>query len=119
MAMFTRALLGALSALAVCAAPAHAALVSTTTDCGEPPAITQPFGPWGDGSDYKLVDPFESGTAGWALTGAAGVVAGNEPFLVHGASDAASLSVPAGSVAVSPPVCVGHGEPTLRLFARG
>ena len=120
--LFTRAALGAvgvLAASAALAAPAHAALVATTTDCGSAPEVTQPFTPWGDANSYKLVGAFEDGGAGWTLSGGAGVVAGNEPFNVHGAADVSSLALPAGSTAVSPPVCVGHDEPTLRFVAHG
>src|SRR4051812_15488956 len=109
---FTRAVLGAAGVLAASAAlagPAHAALVQTTTDCPSAPA-SQPFAAWGDANEYKLVDggAFEDGAPGWQLGGGAAVVSGNEPFRVHGASDSASLRVPAGSTVVSAPVCVGH-----------
>jgi hypothetical protein len=114
----TRAALGAagvIAASAALAAPAHAALVATTTDCGTP-EISKPFTAWGDQHDYKLVDDFEAGASGWKLTGNARVVAGNQPFQASGTR---SLTIPAGASAVSPPVCVGHEEPTARFFARG
>src|SRR5262249_26766931 len=37
---------------------------------------------------------------------------------VSGAGDAYSLSLPAGSSATTPPVCVGLDEPSLRFFTR-
>jgi hypothetical protein len=118
----SRAALGAGAALiasVALAAPANAALlVSTTTACTTP-QVSQPFSTWGDTHQYKLVDggAFEGGAPGWQLRGGARVVAGNEPSRVHGAADASSLSLPAGSSAVSAPVCVGHEEPSMRFFA--
>jgi hypothetical protein len=105
-------------ALTPTADAASLALVKTTTDCGTPD-LAQPFAPWGDNASYKLVDggAFEEGAAGWDLRGGAAVVAGNEPSRVHGAGDAYSLSLPAGSTAIAAPVCVGHDEPTMRFFA--
>src|ERR1700754_2266631 len=107
---------GALAASAALAGSAQASLVAPATDCGTP-EITQPFAAFGDANGYKLVDggAFEDGAPGWKLNGAARVVAGNQPF----AGGESSLKIPAGSSAVSAPVCVGHEEPTLRFFARG
>jgi hypothetical protein len=114
-------LAGALTALLASlafAAPAHAGVLTTTaTDCADE-TLVQPFRPWLDGANYKLVDSFEAGAGGWTLTGGARVVAGNESRHVNGAADARSLELPAGSSATSPPVCVGLEEPTLRFFAR-
>ena len=59
----------------------------------------------------------EGGATGWSLSGAS-VVAGNEPFHVHGDADASSLALPTGSSATTAAVCVGLEHPTLRLFAR-
>jgi hypothetical protein len=114
------AALATVTATAVVAAPAHAGLlVTTATDC-DAPAISQAFAPWGDGSEYKLVQggDFESGTDGWTLSGGARVVSGDASSKVGAADDAKSLSLPAGSSATTPPVCVGINEPTLRFFAR-
>jgi hypothetical protein len=119
----TRAALGACAAFAAVAAmatPAHAGvLTKSATDCAAP-ELTQPFTPWLDYSHYKLVEngAFEAGTEGWVLTGGARVVDGNATPRVHGPNDSKSLSLPAGSTATSPPVCVGLNEPTLRYFAR-
>jgi hypothetical protein len=46
------------------------------------------------------------------------VVDGNASQKVNGPSDSRSLSLPAGSSATTPPVCVGIDEPTLRYFAK-
>jgi hypothetical protein len=108
--------LGALAAPAV----AHAGpLVASASDCASQ-SLSQTFLRWGDVASYTL-DPggdFEQGS-NWALTGDAGVVPGNEPFRVGSASDGNSLSVPAGSSATSPSLCVGIEHPDMRFFAAG
>lgn len=114
------AALATVAATAAIAAPANAGvLVKSATDCGVP-AVSQAFKPWGDTSYYKLVPGgnFESGTAGWTLAGGAKIVAGDGTSKIGATADANSLSLPSGSSATSPPVCVGLAEPTLRLFAR-
>jgi hypothetical protein len=103
---------------AAVSAPAQAGvLTKSATDCGDP-AISQAYKPWSDPSSYKLVDDFESGADGWTLSGGAKVVAGDATPKIGAAGERYSLALPAGSVAVSPPVCVGLNEPTLRAFAR-
>ena len=114
------AALAATAASAALAAPANAGvLTKSATDC-DAPVTSHPFQRWGDGASYKLVPngALESGAAGWTLSGGAKVVAGNEPYKVHGTGDSHSLELPTGSSATSPTVCVGLGEPTLRFFAR-
>jgi len=114
------AVLAAAVASAALAAPASAGvLVKSATDC-DAPVTSQPFARFGDNSSYKLVGDggFEDGAADWTLSGGAKVVAGNEAYDVHGAGDGYSLSLPAGSSATSPTVCVGLDEPTLRFFVR-
>ncbi len=110
----TLAVAGALAASAALAGPARASLVTPATDCGTP-ALSKPFAAFGDANDYKLVGAFEDGAAGWTLNGGARVVSGNQPF----ASGGSALALPPGSSAVSPSVCVGHDEPTVRFFGRG
>jgi hypothetical protein len=51
------------------------------------------------------------------LAGGAEVTAGNEPFYVRSAADRYSLTLPAGSSATTPAMCVDADEPTLRLLA--
>jgi hypothetical protein len=94
-------------------------LVKSAPDC-RPQPVSQPFMPWGDRDLYQLAPggAFEVGDPSWKLSGGASVVAGNEPFKVHGASDARSLRLPPGATATSPVMCVGLEHPTLRLFAR-
>ena len=107
------ALVGALSV-----APFASAGTSGLT-CA-PGAPERPFLPWLDPLAYVAAPDggLEAGASGWTLTGGARVVAGNEPFLVGGASDSRSLSLPAGSSATTPPMCAALLDPTLRLFAR-
>jgi hypothetical protein len=106
------------AASAALSTPAQAGILTTSaTDCGTP-QLSQPFKPWGDAATYKLVGDFEHGTSGWTLTGGAKVVAGDATTLIGGAGEAMSLSLPAGSTATTPPVCVGLSDPTLRFFTR-
>jgi hypothetical protein len=82
--------------------------------------LVQPFLPWQDHGSYFLAPggDFESTPAGWTLTGAAGIVPGNEASHVNAASDANSLGLPTGSSATSPLICVTIHSPSIRLFAR-
>jgi hypothetical protein len=107
-------------ACAALASPASAGILTVSaTDCADP-GLKQPFTPWGDTNYYKLVQggSFESGATGWQLSGGASVVSGNESYYVSGRTNSRSLKLPAGSSAVSPAVCVGVHEPSLRLFAK-
>jgi hypothetical protein len=80
----------------------------------------RPFLRWADPMNYVLAPAgtLESSTSQWSLTGAAKVVAGNEPFYVHAPKEAFSLSLPAASSATTRAMCVGLDHPTLRFFAR-
>jgi hypothetical protein len=106
------AALVALAGAAVGAAPAHAACAGRTT--------ATPFAAFGDTASYFLAPDggFEAGAKGWTLSGGARVVAGNEPFAIAGAGSR-SLSLPAaGASATSPFVCVGAGDPMIRVVQR-
>jgi hypothetical protein len=72
--------------------------------CAADNALSKPFARFGDFADYALAPrgDFESGAAGWLLTGGAKVVAGNEPAYVGAAPDRSSLALPFGSTATSP-----------------
>ncbi len=110
----------ALAAMTLGAASANAGvLVSSAPNCDAQPLST-PFSPWYDNASYTPLGggDFESSAAGWSLSGGAAVAAGNEPWKVGGASDASSLSVPAGGSATSPAICVGLEHPTIRFFAK-
>ena len=80
----------------------------------------QVFKPWGDSHSYVLAPDggFEAGGAGWSLSGGAATVAGNESFYLNDSGDSRSLSLPAGSSAASPPICMSLDTPIFRLFAR-
>jgi hypothetical protein len=107
-------------ALALIAAPASAAeQAGSSADCNAQ-TLSKPFAPWLDYADYTMPDDasFEGGAAGWTLGNGAAVVADNEPFHVNGADDSSALRLPAGSSALSTPICIGLGHPTLRFFAR-
>jgi hypothetical protein len=102
---------------AFAASQAQAGVVSLAA-CDSSP-LSQPFLPWADSSQYKLVPAgdFEGPLTGWSLNGAS-VVAGSEPDGVTGAVGASSLSLPAGASAQSATTCVDAAYPTLRFFAR-
>lgn len=78
------------------------------------------FSRWNDQRDYVLAPNggFESGGQGWSLSGGARAVAGNETYYLHGSGDQSSLSLPAGSSAASPPVCMEIDTPVFRMLAR-
>ena len=78
----------------------------------------QPFRPWLDIANYVLMPngALESST-GWKLSGGAKLVSGNEPWHVNKAADSRSLSLPSGSSATSPSLCITLLHPDLRLFA--
>jgi hypothetical protein len=82
-----------------------------------PTGGSQVFAPWMDYANYLLAPngSFELGTSGWQLSGGAGVVSGNEPFLPTGTH---SLSLPSGSSALSPNVCLGTKQLYIRLFGK-
>jgi hypothetical protein len=78
------------------------------------------FSPWGDQRNYVLAPDggFEAGGSGWQLNRGATVVEGNESYYLNDAGDSKSLSLPAGSSAISPPVCMAIDTPSFRLVAR-
>jgi hypothetical protein len=61
---------------------------------------------------------FEAGGAGWSLSRGAAVAEGSESYYLNGGEDTKSLSLPAASSAVSPPVCMAIDTPVFRLMAR-
>ncbi len=78
------------------------------------------FSPWGDQRGYVLAPDggFEAGGSGWQLNRGAAVVEGNESYGLNDAEDSKSLSLPAGSSALSPPICMAIDTPSFRLVAR-
>ena len=97
------------------AAPAPAGAGVGVT-CPDP--TTKVFAPWGDNYNYAYAPDggLESGAKGWALSGGAGVVSGNESFFVRGSRDRYSLSLPAGATATTPPMCIGLLSGKMRFF---
>ena len=95
-------------------APANAALGIA---CPSP--TSQAFAPWKDYAAYAYAPNggFESGSTGWSLAGGAKVVAGNSSFFTHGKGERYSLSLPAGSSATSPPMCISLFSSKMRFFA--
>jgi hypothetical protein len=86
-----------------------------------PDPTTQPFRAWSDYAQYAQVPDggFEAGASGWKLAGGAKIVSGNEPFYLRGAGDRWSLSMPAGSTATSPPMCISLLSSKMRFVAGG
>jgi hypothetical protein len=104
----------AAGALAIAIVPAGAAQACNYT------GAEQVFRAWGDQHSYVLAPDggFEAGGQGWNLAGGAKAVSGNESFNLNGAGDSQSLALPAGSTAVSPPICMALDTPSFRLVAR-
>ena len=102
------------------AAPAGAVASEGLGGSCPPAAYEQPFTPWLDLADYVPVPNggFETGAAGWSLTGEATVISENESFYVGGTRDSRSLSLPPGASATTSSVCVDVRSPDLRFFVR-
>lgn len=96
------------------------ATVTATAQACDYRGAEKVFQPWGDNHFYVLAPDggFEAGGQGWSLSGGAATVAGNESFYLSDAADQRSLSLPAGSSAVSPPICMSLDTPIFRLLAR-
>jgi hypothetical protein len=109
--------LAGISVIALPAASAQAALISTAA-CNTAP-LSQPFSPWLDTNYYELVPggDFEGDLAGWTLSDGAHVVANSGPTALSGILGTSSLELPAGASAQSPGVCVDAAYPTFRFFA--
>ena len=107
----------------VCLVAAIAVIVpssasASAADCNSQ-VLSKPFAPWADFANYTPLDggTFE-GATGWTLSGDAALTAGNEPYYVSRDSGTTSLRLPPRSTAVSPPICIGLGHPTMRFFAK-
>src|SRR5712692_10940355 len=105
--------------LGVSAAQASNAQAATFGSCSDQ-TFEQPFLPWADVASYVLAPggTFESGAPAWMLSGGT-IVAGNEPYYIHGAGESRSLSLPAGASATSGMMCATLLHPDLRFVARG
>jgi hypothetical protein len=108
-----------LAAIALTALLAMAAFSAVAQACSYPEGKTT-FSRWGDLHSYVLAPNggFEAGDTGWSLQGGAKVVQGNESFYLNSSSDSHSLSLPAGSRATSPPICMALETPIFRFLAR-
>ena len=113
----TAALTGAALFAAVPSTASAGVLVASAPSCDNG-ATSQPFAQWGDSNNYFLAPggDFESGAAGWTLNGGH-VVTDQEPWQVNGGRGSHALVVPAGRSVVSPTVCVGIEDPSMRFFA--
>jgi len=110
---------GAFVALAAASASPAQAGDGSLLGCGHEPV--HPFLQWLDPLPYTLLPggDFESGAAGWKLSGGARVVNGNEPFAITRTSDSHSLLLPQGSSATSPTMCMGLLLPVVRYVSTG
>jgi hypothetical protein len=110
---------GKFAALLAIALLALAAFAGSAQACSYSGA-EKVFSPWGDQRNYVLAPDggFEAGGSGWQLNRGAAVVEGNESYYLNDAGDSKSLSLPAGSSAVSPLVCMSIDTPSFRLTAR-
>jgi hypothetical protein len=83
--------------------------------CSTQPSA-QTFLPWLDVAWYVPAPDggLEGGGSGWALSGGAAVVDGNQPYL----AGEHALALPGGASATTAPMCIGVEHPTIRLFAR-
>jgi len=95
-----------LFALTASALAATALFAATASACSYP-AGEKVFSAWGDPRTYVLAPDgdFASGGDGWTLAGGAAVVSG-------------SLSLPAGSSATTPSLCISKETPFFRTMAR-
>jgi hypothetical protein len=107
----------AIAVLGITSAAAGAATASSSTCL---PATTQAFAAAGDFHPYFLLSggAFEAGTPTWNLAGGAARVAGNNTAGGDPLANTTSLSLPAGSSATSPTVCVTRDAPTIRFYVR-
>jgi hypothetical protein len=105
------------AAFSVSTASAGGSLLGLNNDCG---STSQPFAQFGDYRDYTFGTNggLENGATGWSLSGAR-VVSGNESFYVHSHGDVNSLSLPAGSTAYTPKLCMGTTSSVMRYFVKG
>jgi hypothetical protein len=114
---FGLAIVVAVAAVGFSVPVANASLLGLNNNCGP---TSQPFAQFGDYRNYTFGTNggLESGATGWSLAGAS-VVAGNETYYTHSRADTRSLSLPAGSTALTPGMCIGTTSTVSRFFARG
>jgi hypothetical protein len=112
----TRAKLAAVTAISVAALLVSAGSAGAACPYSGAERV---FAPWGDRHSYVLAPDggFEAGGQGWALSGGASVIAGNESYYLNDPADSRSLSLPPGSSALSPPICMSLDTPIFRMLA--
>ncbi len=106
-----------LAALGCSSAPAGAvtaAAAAPATCAGQ--TFSQPFLEYEDSRFYTLSPggEFNGPSEGWTYTGGAGVISGTRPS----GSTGGMLNLPAGSIALSAPVCVTRAYPIARVWVR-
>jgi hypothetical protein len=82
------------------------------------PDAEQVFSEYGDNAYYELAPDggLEGGGTGWEFTGAAKLVTGDQTSTVSDSADQVELSIPYGSTAISPRVCVDETTPHFRMM---
>ena len=86
----------------------------------EAPTLFNPLVAFKDARDYFVApagDFEDPSLPGWQLTGGATVTSGSSSHAVTGDGQANSLSLPPGSSATTPEMCVDLNYPTFRFFA--
>jgi hypothetical protein len=108
------------AAVLVACAAAFLTLVASAGAACRYTGAERVFSPWGDRHHYVLAPDggFEGGAAGWSLRGGAATVSGNESHYLNDPADSRSLSLPSGSTATSPPICMSLDTPIFRMVAR-
>jgi hypothetical protein len=111
-------LISALALFALGAGSAHASLLPDDGAWCDSGSYSQVFLPWADPASYTLAPGgnFENSGSHWTLVNASRDTSDNEPFHVGNASDHSSLTIRDGGVALSPAMCVGLGQPDMRVF---
>jgi hypothetical protein len=106
----------ALAVIGILAGPASAAVANPSCL----PTTVAPFTAFGDNGDYFLTPggSFENGAPGWNLTGGAALAHDNNTAGIDPSTDTTALSLPAGSSATSPSMCVTPNTPTMRFFVK-
>ena len=101
---------------ALSAAGASASLIDTSLCDGA--ALSQPFAPWGDDNNYKLMPggDFEGSLSGYTFTGGAKKVTGSESFGATGRTGSYAVSIPPGGSVLTPATCVNAANPSYRFF---
>jgi len=102
---------GAVAACLLLLAVSSSSALAASTCEGQ--SFSQPFESLGDDNSYTLVpgSQFDSASEGWQLSGGAHIAEATRPD----GSSGGVLEMPAGSRAVSPPVCVTLSYPSARV----